>query len=170
MSIRYSCGAVFVLFVAICSVLFPQHATLDYAQAGDPMPLDCLADATDLALYRWGHYHDPIALQDWQWDELRAIPGDNKWVGYDNGGWDIPGDLEGQWKIVGEQYGATIEIWLWTNNSDYYYLFPLANNEPYMIDGDHWGVHPCGGFEVDKLPVLNVIAKIQDNVDYWGNE
>lgn len=163
MALRYSWATILILVIAIITCAGDSNATA-------PSPLVCLVDATDLVLYGWGHYHDPIEIYDWQWDELQEIGGDNIWAGYDAGGWEVPDDIRGQWKIVGQMDGEPIEIWMWAGSDDYYYLFAFDNTKPFAAeDGSHYGIHPCGNGRIAKLPILNLIAKIQDNVDLWAD-
>jgi hypothetical protein len=77
----------------------------------------------------------------------------------DYGYWDIPGDVRGHWKITGDIGGAPMMVWIWCND-DNCYLLPFANTRPYADqDGKHYGVHPCGGYEVDRVVIDEIMER-----------
>lgn len=171
MTLRKQAPAIAFLIIAILAALYPQHFTLDYVQAGENYPFACVADATDLRLYRWRHYHDGIKLETSQWDELQSLSGNSIWLGYDGGGWDVPDDVKGQWKIIGTMDGEPVEIWLWANtDTDRYYVLSFDNTGLYGYgdNNEHYGMHPCGNGAVSKFAILNIVARIQDNVSFWN--
>jgi hypothetical protein len=124
--------------ILILSVLVGVRADEDLEIA-----LDCVADATDIEYHTW-----LVDLP--QWDDLLALEGASVWVGYSAGGWDVPEDIHNHGRITGTQYGERIEVWVWhSDQADRYYLFPFSSMRRFADkDGNHWGVHPCGGFEV----------------------
>ena len=162
MTLRIAWPTVAVLIAALLSVILP-------GKTQSSIPFDCLSDATDLVLYRWHYYDLGVPINADQWGELQDIPGDVIVLDRDNGGWqDLPLGIRGRWRIDGTQNAQDISVWLWTATGDeYYYLWAFNNTSPYAIDGEYWGVHPCGTGRTDKLPILNLIAKIQDNTNYW---
>jgi hypothetical protein len=103
----------------------------------------CLNFADNLIMYDWQHYDYGIEVTG-----LPDIQGSNIWAGYDNGGWNAPDNIEGMYKIVGTLGNDLIEVWIW-GNDDNYYVFPFNNTDVYSVNG-HFGMHPCGGYEVDK--------------------
>jgi hypothetical protein len=105
--------------------------------------LDCVSDAVGIEYHTW--------LVDMpEWDDLLALEGVSVWVGYDAGGWDVPEDIHNHGRITGTQYGERVEVWVWhSDQSDRYYLFPFSSMRRFAdSNGEHYGVHPCGGFEV----------------------
>jgi hypothetical protein len=120
---------------------------LGIAQAGEPLPLDCLQDATGMVSY-------PGGAIDWQsWLGLEGV---SVWVGYENGGWDVPADITGidertgelrrnDYTIYGWQHGEHVQVWIrYSETTGDYYLFPFADTS--TEDG---AMHPCGGWRVD---------------------
>lgn len=159
---------ILVLIISATLVLSASSAI-----ATEPKPLDCVADATNLTLYQWdywGQHYDPVEIYSWQWNELLAIDGDSIWVGYENGGWDVPSDVIGIWKITGTQNDEPIEIWIWRTRVERpyrYFVFPFANTELYADkNGEHFGQHPCGGWEIESAPLLNFVSRVMDNRDW----
>lgn len=99
----------------------------------DTMPVfECMPDVP-YTVYKWGDYRESIAVI--------ALPDIEAataiWVGYANGGWDVPGDIHGAYKFRAP--GASVWVW-YAESAGLYYLFAFDN----IIPDAGGGIHPCG--------------------------
>ena len=111
----------------------------------------CLPDVFD-ARIKVGDY--TIAWVDFdEWESLHELSGRSLWIGYENGGWDLDEPVFVFYTIEAysiEDY-SPIEIWIALGETEWYW-FPFANTELFAdANGDHYGMHPCGGFAVDAV-------------------
>lgn len=82
-----------------------------------------------------------LGVDDENWNR---VVGENIWVGYENGGFDMPRSY-----IYGVvQFDNGTELWVYYSREtpEYYYVMPFRNLKPH---GDPYGVHPCGAFSID---------------------
>lgn len=122
--------------------------------------LACLGEFHDARIERDG-LQDMIPPEDipsWQ-----GILGQSVWVGYEQGGFDIPDDTADYFTIyaVGEA-GNEVQIWVWEAPStpDWLYVLPFNNTTPYSdANGEHFGVHPCGAFRVNAFDVYLLLSR-----------
>jgi hypothetical protein len=109
--------------------------------------LTCLNNPDPPTLRSWTmHRHEQLDQTEWQqWQELE---GRDLWLGYENGGWDTTGDERWAGRLIGEQY----VVWLFYSPSRREFeLFPFADTRIYAdANGEHYGMHPCGGWAVDE--------------------
>ena len=93
-------------------------------------------------------------LAAWQWNDLQQIEGRDLWMGYENGGWETTGDEYGVQKLSGADY----EVWIfYSPTRNEYDLLPFANTALFAdTNGEHYGMHPCGGWAVpvDALDMI----------------
>jgi hypothetical protein len=124
---------------------------LGIAQAGEPLPLDCVAHGDNWQIATWYYPRVWQDVADEQWQALSVLPGDSVWIGYDAGGWGIPADIQGAWLITQKPRKGGMEVWIWHSEATGdYYLFPFVSMERFADkNGEHYGVHPCGGWRVD---------------------
>jgi hypothetical protein len=86
------------IIILILSVLVGVRADTERALA-------CVADAVGIEYHTW--------LVDMpSWSELLTVEGVSVWVGYGAGGWDVPQDVHNHGRIIGQQYGERIEVWV----------------------------------------------------------
>lgn len=83
---------------------------------------------------------------------LRLPAGDSFWVGYDNGGFDWPGDVQPVLTLTFEMQDGESR-WLdvfWSEATpDVYYALPFVTVEPYAdAQGEHYGTHPCAAIRL----------------------
>lgn len=108
--------------------------------------LACLLNPPTPFITDWGQSEGKHLAQD-TWDTLQTVTGRDLWLGYDNGGWETTGDEYGRYKLTGDGW----EVWLfYSATRDEYDILPFSNPEPFAdANGDHYGMHPCGGWAVD---------------------
>lgn len=90
---------------------------------------------------------------------LYGVGGENIWVGYDNGGFNVPDDTRIMRRIWlydgdGSLYHATNRALIWiavspqTPMLEYWFVFD--NTRPYAdANGKHYGLHPCAAVRVE---------------------
>lgn len=93
---------------------------------------------------------------EWRW--LRDVEGVTIWIGYDEGGWDVPADLYPYPVRVLSAESPTdnhmMEIWIGyapsTPGVTYWWIF---DDVSVFADsaGAHEGIHPCGAYAVGGL-------------------
>lgn len=75
-----------------------------------------------------------------------ALEGEDIWLGYERGGFDIPLDAKPRrwFKLV----DYPVEVWVWKSDSEgMAYIFPFPDITPYLeVNG--YAAHPCGAFRV----------------------
>jgi len=116
----------------------------------------CIANATNLT-YRPRGTYQYIPLPEAVWHKLLTVTGDSIWVGYENGGWDIPADAQQFARLRGEQNETPVMAWFWESPSQsaFVYVLVFDNTEPFAApSGEHYGIHPCNGFRVNRTAVL----------------
>jgi len=129
----------------------------------DNLPLDCVADADNLTLQAWQRAYPSFDIDTEQWQTLTRIEGNSVWVGYSDGGWNVPADVIGAWQIEGDIDNSPVSIWIWSSEqTGAYYIFPFADTSLFAdSNGQHYGMHPCGGWRVDHsdfiIPVIEII-------------
>ncbi len=135
-------------------------AVIGAAPAQDTLPLDCVMDMDNPTLQVWGHPNLSYSISADIWQQLTEIDGDSIWIGYDAGGWSVPNDIVGAWKITGDNGNS--EIWVWQSENEYaYYVFPFANTELFADgNGNHYGMHPCGGWQITRSDLNLLIIDI----------
>jgi len=124
-------GAIAVLLVLVIFWIAPG------IQAQDELVVACL----DAPLGEFGSWQDVV--------------GENIWIGYENGGFDVPSDLYFLPDVVFDTSNGLRYLWVVASDStpDYIYVLPFNSMEPYSdANGDHYGVHPCGAFRVTGIP------------------
>lgn len=91
-------------------------------------------------------------------EALWTIEGESIWIGYDQGGWDLPAGFaslrfERYW-IRGYKDGD--EFWAMLRTTpDYSLAIVYENTEPFAdANGEHYGYHPCGGWEITQEDVI----------------
>ena len=107
-----------------------------------------------LRTYYWG-FEGKWMAED-SWTAVQAIEGRPLWVGYDNGGWATAGDerLVEFW----EWPDLLVTVW-YSPSRDEYEFYPHKNIELYAdANGDHYGIHPCGGWAVDAT-VIDILLE-----------
>jgi hypothetical protein len=124
------CGELMISLIAV--ILFALSTN---------QPLDCVRDATDVYLYT-GHGKIPIVNE--EWDNWLALEGESVEISAET----LPEDIQGHrndYKLVGMQYGESIEIWVRVSNSTgLHYLFVFDD----MTKDENGNIHPCGGWAV----------------------
>ena len=103
-----------------------------------------------------GIYDHGKWLSDPTWNALQTLTGRDLWIGYDNGGWETTGDEYRRYTLRGDDY----EVWVYYSPlREEYELFPFADTALFPdANGDHWGMHPCGGWAVDQQ-IINAIIE-----------
>lgn len=127
----------------------------------DELPLACVSEADNLILKAWGYTDITFAISSEHWETLVQLPGESIWIGYP-GGWRVPSDIRGAWEIDGDINDNPISIWVWSSEeADSYYMFPFVNTELFADhNGEHYGMHPCGGWIIDKSDFLLTAIEI----------
>ena len=74
------------------------------------------------------------------------------WVGYDNGGWNVPVDIRplGRLYLWNDDTDRAM-IWIYIADSmpGWTYWFVFDNMKPFADrNGNHYGIHPCGVYRV----------------------
>ena len=116
--------------------------------------LSCLLNPPTPFVTEWGHNTGKWFGPE-QWTALQQVEGRDLWLGYENGGWFTTGDERGAYKMIGEGY----EIWVFYSPSRHEYdLLPFANTEIFAdANGDHLGMHPCGGWAVERERIMRLL-------------
>ncbi len=118
-------------------------------------PLDCVAEASNL----WIYSHEGIReIPQYEWDLWLTLNGESMWIGDENGHWDIPEDTHGYVNditIYGIQDGEIIQVWIrYSESTEHYYLLSFDNMIPHTDENnENYGIHPCGGWEIDKKKI-----------------
>jgi hypothetical protein len=115
--------------------------------------LACLLSPAPPFAHQWAEGPGKY-LTESQWNSLQTLTGDDLWLGYDNGGWLTTGDERGRYRLVGDDY----EVWLFFSATRQQYdILPFANTTLFAdANGDHYGMHPCGGWAIDA-PIIDAI-------------
>ena len=102
------------------------------------------------------HVLDCLGEVDAPWfDEYRDLGGVDIWVGYENGGFDIPSDVS----LAHKLYGVGVDrqpILIWIayapSTPNLTYWLPFNNTTVYDVPGQRYkAIHPCGAFRVSIL-------------------
>ncbi len=94
-------------------------------------------------------------------EKIWTLTGDSIWIGYENGGWAYPENMsemefERYW-IFGKKSGVNFWVIIYVSD-DYTYGFVFENTEAYTdSNGEHYGQHPCGGWEIDTQSARNAL-------------
>lgn len=155
--VRNSAGAASMtaLKILIAILLISVGFTMTTAQAERPV-LACLGDIDSIAIAYW-----PPRTQTFTEDTiaaLQALEGVSIWVGYADGGYALPGDTASWFKLY---INGNRQVWAYasveTGNA---YLFVFDNLTPYAdANGQHYGIHPCGMFAVERSAVGAIIPE-----------
>jgi hypothetical protein len=121
--------------------------------------LACLNNPDPPTLRSWTMHRNDI-LTATQWRAWQDLEGRNLWLGYAHGGWATSGDERWAGRLIGDDY----VVWLFYSPSrQEYELFPFADTRIYAdANGDHYGMHPCGGWAVDKEIIEALIESDND--------
>jgi hypothetical protein len=119
--------------------------------------ISCLPDAEGLHLHNWRRSYE-LSLDDYAWQELGDLEGDDIWLGYNGGGFDVPDDAYGMWRIETHEI-PDVMVWVfYSPSTDEFYWFPFPTSEPSADgNGNHYGVHPCGAYRVSYDDVVTWI-------------
>jgi hypothetical protein len=124
--------------------------------------LSCLNNPAPPTLLSWTlHRHEVLSNNQWQaWQEL---DGRSLWLGYANGGWETTGDERWAGRLIGDDY----EVWLfYSPTRQEYDLLPFADTRLFAdANGEHYGMHPCGGWAVNE-DIINAI--IESDTEWTG--
>lgn len=83
---------------------------------------------------------------------ILAIDGDSFWIGYENGGFDWPDDVQPELTLTldmadGDQ--RWVDVYWSKQTPEVYYVLPYVTIEPYADShGEHWGTHPCAAIRI----------------------
>ena len=107
--------------------------------------LDCLGYHELDLLYRGRTVDlDAETLAAWY-----ALEGEDIWIGYEHGGFDVPEDVRRWFKLV----DAPAEVWVWRSASEQAaYIFVMSDNTPVYENGGYV-MHCCGVFKIDLAAV-----------------
>jgi len=136
-----------ILFFAAVTFVMCGFASRVDGQERQPV-LDCLGDVEAPMLFT----RQVTLLDNEAWQRLRETEGRSIWIGYENGGFDVPDDLRMAAQVRGRGERGEIMVWIYQSPStpEYSYWFVFASIVPFADgDGDHYGVHPCGAFRVE---------------------
>jgi hypothetical protein len=158
---------IFAFFLAALfalAVLFLYHSG-----AQEPAPTDCLP-------FTWGEEITAIAqgrlvnvpLSVNVWNELQDFTGPSFWLGYDNGGFDLPRDASLVFVISGRSFETNerFAIYaLYSADTNRFYWLTFANLTPHADrNGNHYGVHPCSAITTQGAPVAAwLLYALSDN-------
>ena len=138
-----------IVLAVVVFVISPSAIGRVLAQSHERYPIvACLGDVSHMRT--WHGELDTI-----EWAEIEALEGTPIWVGYENGGWNVPADLHNRpervYRGMGED-GQPVMIWVTSAPSDpsAEYWFVFDDVTPYAINGAHYGVHPCGAYRVER--------------------
>jgi len=116
--------------------------------------LSCLNNPDPPTLLSWTlQRNEMVSADDWQaWQELE---GRDLWLGYDAGGWETTGDERAAGRLVGDDY----LVWLfYSPTRNEYDILPFADTRLFADSvGDHYGMHPCGGWAIDAEIIEGLI-------------
>lgn len=118
--------------------------------------LSCLNDPPPPFFHSWT-FHQSTVLSEDTWQEWQELEGRDLWLGYENGGWETSGDERWAGRLIGRDF----EVWLFHSETRQEYdILPFANTRAYAdSQGNHYGVHPCGGWAVDDTILEDLIGK-----------
>jgi len=120
----------------------------------------CMELVTEVTYYSWRGWQ-PIDPE--SWNNLLQIKGRDIWLGYDQGGFDVPEDIIPLFRFrgIGEENQA-VELWIWWARSTpaSLYWFPFPSVVPFAdSNGDHYGIHPCGAYIVNFNDFLDWLGQ-----------
>lgn len=132
----------------------------------------CLGETNDITNAEIQRVDDEGRLRNFPLDSADLEPiwtlrGRSIWVGYANGGWDYPEGLE-EWAsdrywIKGDKAGTPFWAIIYVTDHDYAYGYVFDNTVAFTdSNGEHYGQHPCGGWELDSATVEQVLQIQQD--------
>ena len=83
---------------------------------------------------------------------LNIDAGDSFWIGYENGGFDWPQDVQPVLQltlVMADGDESWLDVWWSAQTPDVYYALPFANTVAYAdAQGEHYGTHPCAAIRM----------------------
>ncbi len=99
-----------------------------------------------------------------EFDNWQNVRGVSIWPGYENDGYKIPSD----WYFLPDEifYTSVGTRYMWIvgirSMQGTIYVFSFISMEPYAdANGEHYGVHPCGIYQVTAYPIGLIDARTE---------
>lgn len=102
-------------------------------------------------------------LTDVEFQNISKLSGEDIWIGYPIG-YDVPNDTKFMFRIVGiGNEGQEVDITFYGSSSQAtIYAFPHKSTQPFSdANGNYYGIHPCGMYEINTWEVLEWLVSIR---------